>query len=155
MADSLTHADSILISASPEQVYDVVSDVTRTGEWSPICKECWWDEGEPASLGSFFIGKNVTADRIWETRSEVIEADRGRAFGWSVNGGRVIWIYSMRSVDLGTELTESWEFRPEGLEYFAQHYGAEAPAEIEKRRQAALSGIPVTLAALKRVIELG
>ena len=34
---ALTHRESILVTATPEAVYDLVSDVTRTGEWSPVC----------------------------------------------------------------------------------------------------------------------
>lgn len=153
MTNSLTHAESILIAASPEEVYATVSDVTRTGEWSPVCQECWWEEGEPAQLGSIFKGRNVTPERTWETRSEVIAADRGRAFGWSVEGGRVFWSYTMQPNAGGTLLTESWEFTAKGLDFFAQRFGADAPTEIEHRRQSAETGIPVTLRALKQVIE--
>ncbi|HUP73352.1 MAG TPA: SRPBCC family protein [Acidimicrobiales bacterium] len=31
---------SIHIDASPEQVYDLVTDVTRMGEWSPETHRC-------------------------------------------------------------------------------------------------------------------
>jgi ribosome-associated toxin RatA of RatAB toxin-antitoxin module len=56
----LTYADSIVVSCSPETLYDMVSDVTRMGEWSPICKSCWWDEGDGPSVGSWFTGRNET-----------------------------------------------------------------------------------------------
>jgi len=151
--EPLTYAESILIAASPGEVYAVVSDVTRTGEWSPVCRDCWWDEGDGPRVGSFFTGRNVTADRTWETRCEVIAAEEGRAFGWSVTEGNVHWVYSMEPVEAGTELTESWEFTVKGQEFFAERFGADAPAEIEKRRRAALAGIPATLAAMKAVIE--
>jgi ribosome-associated toxin RatA of RatAB toxin-antitoxin module len=150
---SLTYSDSILIAAPPEEVYAVVSDVTRTGEWSPICSECWWDEGNGPRVGSFFTGRNVTPDRTWETRCEVVVADEGTAFGWSVTDGNVHWVYAMKSVDGGTELTESWEFTPKGQAFFAQRFGDDAPTEIAKREQAARAGIPATLSAMKRVIE--
>ncbi|MBP1326870.1 hypothetical protein JOF28_002102 [Leucobacter exalbidus] len=152
---SLTHSESIVISASPDEVYAVVSDVTRTGEWSPVCNACWWDKGDGPRIGAFFTGRNVTPERTWETRSEVVIAEPGKAFGWSVAEGRVLWTYSMQPVPAGTELTESWEFTPTGQAFFAQKMGERAPAEIESRRQAALSGIPVTLAAIKRIIEQG
>lgn len=35
--ESLTHAASIHIPAPPSVVYAAISDVTRTGEWSPVC----------------------------------------------------------------------------------------------------------------------
>jgi ribosome-associated toxin RatA of RatAB toxin-antitoxin module len=42
---SLSYSESILISRSAEALYDLISDVTRMGEWSPVCKACWWDSG--------------------------------------------------------------------------------------------------------------
>lgn len=153
MTTSLTFADSIEILATPEEVYATVSDVTRTGEWSPVCQECWWDEGDGPRVGAFFTGRNVTPDRTWETRCEVIAADEGRRFGWSVSGGRVFWIYTLEPTERGTVLSESWEFTPEGQAFFAERFGDDAPAEIEARRRTALEGIPTTLAAIKRVVE--
>ncbi len=42
--DTRRHSGSIAIKRSPEELYDVVSDVTRMGGWSPVCSACWWDE---------------------------------------------------------------------------------------------------------------
>lgn len=155
MTESLTYAESIVIEAKPEEVYAAVSDVTRTGEWSPICRECWWDEGDGPHVGAHFTGRNQTGDRTWETRSEVVVAEVGRAFGWSVNDGKVLWTYTMAPVAAGTELTESWEFTPLGQAFFAERYGADAAAEIRTRTEHAHQGIPATLAAIKRVVEGG
>ena len=56
---TLTHSDSIVIASSPENLYDLVCDITRMGAWSPVCKECWWDEGAGPAVGSWFTGRNV------------------------------------------------------------------------------------------------
>ncbi|GAA1553035.1 SRPBCC family protein [Brevibacterium picturae] len=153
MTESLTFADSILIEADPATVYATVADVTRTGEWSPICRECWWDEDDGPRVGAWFTGHNVTPDREWQTRSQVIVADEGRAFGWSVGPGRVHWTYSMQEAAGGTLLTESWDFLPEGQEFFTEKYGAHAAEQIAERTSAARAGIPETLSAIKKVIE--
>ena len=153
MTESLTFADSIHISTDPMTVYRTVADVTRAGEWSPICRECWWDEGDGPRVGAWFTGRNVTPDREWQTRSRVVVADEGRAFGWSVGPGRVIWTYNVQDADGGTLLTESWEFLPEGQEFFAEKYGARASEEIAARTASAQTGIPETLAAIKQVVE--
>ena len=42
---ALEFSASIVVSVEPDELYDIVSDVTRTGEWSPVCRACWWDEG--------------------------------------------------------------------------------------------------------------
>ena len=153
MTQSLTYADSIVIDASPAEVYALVSDVARTGEWSPICRECWWDEGEGPAVGSFFTGRNVTPERTWETRCEVVAAEPGAEFGWSVNGGAVFWRYAMKAAGSGTELTESWEFTEAGQELFKTRFGDAAAAQIAAREKAAHEGIPATLAAMKRLVE--
>ncbi|GAB3069086.1 SRPBCC family protein [Nocardioides zeae] len=152
MTSSRTFSDSIVVAASPEAVWDVVSDVTRTGEWSPICRACWWDEGDGPRVGAHFTGRNETPDRTWETRSEVVVADPGRAFGWAVNDRRVFWSYTIEPVDGGSRLTESWEFTPRGQEFVTAKFG---PEGVELREQMAREGIPVTLAAIKAVVERG
>lgn len=149
----LTHSESVVVAASPEEVYDLVSDVTRTGEWSPVCVACWWDEGATGRAGDWFTGRNVTPERTWETRSLVDVADRGREFAWLVGGSRARWGYTLEPVEGGTRLTESWEFLPGGLAFMEERYGADAPAQVQARVRAAHEGIPATLAAIKRIAE--
>ncbi len=151
--DRLTHSDSIVVARSPEDLYAMVSDITRMGEWSPICKACWWDEGDGPRVGARFTGRNELPERTWETRSEVVAADPGREFAFVVNGKVVRWGYTFVPVDGGTELTESWEFLPGGFEYFEERFGEDAPAQIADRFEKAKTGIPETLAAIKRAAE--
>lgn len=157
MMSCLSYSESIVVACSPERLYDLISNVSRTGEWSPICTACWWDEdedeGDGARLGSWFTGRNEVPGRTWETRSQVVVAQRGREFAFVVGGSLVRWGYSLTPIDGGTQLTESWEFRPEGIAMFEEKYGATAQAEIANRTKAAHDGIPVTLKAIKRLAE--
>jgi hypothetical protein len=146
-------SDSIVVACPPEAVYDLVSDVTRTGEWSPTCRACWWDEGDGPRAGAWFTGRNETPARTWETRSQVEVADRGREFAWLVGGSWVRWAYGLEPADGGTRLTESWEFLPDGLARVEERYGEDAAAVIAERTRAAHESIPVTLAAIKAVAE--
>jgi len=150
---TLTHSDSVVVSVPPEALYALVSDVTRTGEWSPVCRACWWEEGRPGEVGSWFRGRNETPERTWETRSEVVAATPGREFSFVVGGSLVRWAYTFEPVDGGTRLTESWEFLPGGIALFHERYGDDAQRQIEDRTRAALEGIPATLAAIKRIAE--
>src|SRR4051794_32112181 len=153
--DELSHADSIVVAAAPGEVYDIVSDVTRTGEWSPICKACWWDEGDGPWVGARFTGRNEVPGRTWQTRSQVIEAERGREFAWVVSEGYVRWGFTFAPAEGGTLLTESWTFLPAGLAMFEQRFGADAQKQIDDRTRAAHVGIPASLAAIKRIAESG
>ncbi|MGW0736658.1 SRPBCC family protein [Streptomyces sp. NPDC002851] len=99
-----------VISASPDAVYHVVSDLGRSGEWSPECTGGSWVEGEPGTVGSIFRGDNVRGTDVvawapvirgpWTTESEVIEAEPGRVFRWSIldserNRQHSVWSYEI------------------------------------------------------------
>jgi hypothetical protein len=70
-----------------------------------------------------------------------------------VGGSLVRWGYAFEPVDGGTKPTESREFLPDGIAMFEKHFGDEAQTHIDARTQAAHSGIPVTLAAMKKSAE--
>ena len=148
-----TQSESILVSCSPDALYALVSDVTRTGEWSPICEACWWDEGDGPRVGAHFTGRNVTPSRTWETRSVVVAAEPGREFAWVVGPDIVRWGYLLEPQDGGTLLTETWQLQPGAPEFFATKWGDQAEAQLAERTEAARKGIPVTLAAIQSIAE--
>ena len=148
-----SYSESIIVACSAEALYDMVSDVTRMGEWSPICTGGWWDEGNGPTAGAWFSGRNEVPGRTWETRSLVLAAERGREFTFAVGGAWARWSYTFTPVDEGTRLTETWDFLPDGIARFHQKYGDEAEAQIANRIEAAHSGIPETLAAIKKAAE--
>jgi Polyketide cyclase / dehydrase and lipid transport len=131
----------------------MVSDVTRTGEWSPVCKACWWDEGCGADVGSWFTGRNELPERTWETRSQVLVPDPGREFAFLVGGKFARWGYTFAPVEGGTLVKESWEFLPGGIAMFKERFNADAESQIDSRSEAARSGIPARLQAIKRSAE--
>ncbi|MGV0838245.1 SRPBCC family protein [Mycolicibacterium thermoresistibile] len=154
LQERFSHSESIYIDAPPQQVWDVVTDIERTGEWSPICRACWWKE--PATgpeVGAWFHGRNESGDQVWETESLVVAAEEPVEFTWMVLGNAVRWSYVLAPEGDGTTLTESWALQPAGIEGFRQMFGDDADAELEVRREAALSGIPATLQAIKKIVE--
>jgi len=150
------HQESVTVEASAETLYDMVSNITRTGEWSPVCTSCRWDDGvEAGQVGVWFTGHNELPNRTWETRSVVVAAERGREFAWVVGGSFVRWGFALAPAETGkgTTLTESWEFLPGGIAMFEEKFGDAAHAQITDRTEQALDGIPKTLAAIKRIAE--
>ena len=153
--DTLRHSDSIVIHRSPQELYDMVADVTRMGEWSPVCKACWWDEGAGPRVGAMFTGRNEVPERTWETRCELLVVDPGREIAWAVAEPptRARWSYLFSAVEDGTELTETWELPPEGAAFFEKVFGDDAAKQIGLRSDAAEAGIEATLAAIKKAAE--
>jgi Polyketide cyclase / dehydrase and lipid transport len=103
---------SIYIEASRERVYELASDVTRMGEWSPETYSCTWLDGATeAAVGARFKGNNRRGLLRWSNTPEVIAADRGREFAFRrvVLGNEVDWRYRMLPEGSGTRLSESYQ----------------------------------------------
>lgn len=137
---------SVTVPVDAARAYDMVADVTRMGEWSPVCKVCTWDDGAGPAVGSWFTGKNVAGEREWETRCEVVAATPGEEFAWIVGGteeGYVRWGYRFTPVERGTEVEESWQII-RLHDRMAQMSDEQAEAMVERTR----SSIEATLANL-------
>jgi len=107
---------AIQIAAPPARVYALIADITRMGEWSPECYRCEWvgDVREP-TVGARFQGHNRMGPIRWTTTCEIVSAQPGREFAFTVmhdKGDResTRWRYVLNDMDAGTELTESFEF---------------------------------------------
>lgn len=148
-----TYSDSITVHAPAQAVYELVSDISRTGEWSPTCVRCEWDDPAWTGVGATFTGYNETPSRSWQTTSTVIAAEPGSRFAWEVGNGFVRWSYDLRPAGDDTNVSETWTFLPAGLEFFAEKFGDEAAEAIETRTQRAKDDIPRTLARMKQIAE--
>ena len=101
------------INATPERVYELVSDLPRMGEWSPENVGGAWVGGATGpAVGARFKGKNRKGGKRWSTISTVVTAEPATdfAFDVSVKGFAVArWGYRMEAVDGGTRVTEYWD----------------------------------------------
>jgi len=81
MATAKRGQASIHIAADPVVIYDLLSDVTRMGQWSPECYRCeWLDRASAAVEGVRFRGYNRLGRYRWATTAVVTVARRGREF---------------------------------------------------------------------------
>lgn len=103
---------SRVISATPERVYELVSDLPRMGEWSPENNGGTWLGGiTTPTVGSKFKGKNAHGWRRWSTLATVVVADPGKEFTFDVTstGMKLArWGYRLEAVEGGTKVTEAW-----------------------------------------------
>jgi len=111
-----TDSVSVVVDARAEQIYDLVADMPRMGEWSNECARVEWTNGATAAEpNATFIGHNQTGPRgmiRWSRRGRVLTAERGREFAFATEeGGRegVIWRYRFAHRGDGTTVTESYE----------------------------------------------
>src|SRR5690625_2257941 len=100
-------AASLHIEAPAEQLWDMVADVTRMGEWSPECYRCRWFGREKQPVpGARFVGFNKRGIVRWATPNVVQEAERGKVFSFQVVGSKTIWGYRFQPEGTGTRVTE-------------------------------------------------
>lgn len=117
MKDSVTlHMD-----ATPQQVWDVVSDITRTGEWSPETFEARWTRGSTGpEVGAWFKGhvrRSGKGPVVYWSLCQVTACEPGREFGFVVYGpGNTKinnWHYLVEpAADGGADVTESFRMEP-------------------------------------------
>jgi len=102
-------SESIDILAPSDQVWRMITDVTRIGEWSPetVAAE-WLDGAEGAAVGAKFKGRNKRRG-AWSTTCTVTAATPGRDFAFCVGKGETTWRYDLAPVDGGCRVTESFE----------------------------------------------
>jgi uncharacterized protein YndB with AHSA1/START domain len=104
----------VTIAAPPARVYQLVSDISRMGDWSPECRGGEWVGGASGpEVGAMFRGHNRLGRYRWSTTSKVVAASPGREFAFTVIvRGResTRWRYRLEPISGGTAVTESYEF---------------------------------------------
>jgi len=146
----LRTSHTVVISADPNDLYAMVSDITRTGEWSPVNVGGQWDPGAGPRNGSWFTGRNQVGGREWSTRSQVTAASPGQEFAFVVGGasdGWVRWGYTFEPTADGTAVTESWE-----VLRIVPHMG-QTDDELLDLRDRTQANLQATLQALKPIAE--
>ena len=151
--ETLRESSSIVVARPADDLYEMVADVTRMGDWSPVCKACWWNDGGGPQVGATFTGRNELPERIWETTSEVVAAAPGKEFAFVVTATGTRWGYTFSPVEGGTEITESWEFPEQGFTVLAERFPDDAEAQVANRQELARTGMAATLAAIKKAAE--
>jgi len=105
----------VLINTDTKTVYKLISDVTRTGEWSPECRRCQWlDNDQRAAVGARFRGWNRSGLVRWSRLVEVVSADPSREFTFRTltdrfNKDSTTWRYTLECEDGQTRLRHSYE----------------------------------------------
>lgn len=101
---------SLDIAATPERVWEVVSDVTLMPQWSAELLSVEWAEGSSGpALGAEFLGRNRhEAVGEWTTRSQIVVFEPSRTFGWAVGDVQnpsATWTFELEPIPGGTRLS--------------------------------------------------
>jgi uncharacterized protein YndB with AHSA1/START domain len=163
----LTAAAEEIIAARPEQVWDLVADITQIGGWSPECiRATWLDPPGSPRRGARFTGHNRLPNGFeYEVTCVVTEAERPRAFAWVVLDDSddplrpsSRWRYQIDPLAGGGSRVQHRFAHGPGASYLrtaAAKTPNQAAAIIVARRDRLRSNMSTTLRAMKAAAESG
>ena len=138
-----------VVAAPAQLLYDLVSDVTRMGEWSPETTSCRWVGGATGPrVGARFRGSNRNGWRRWSTSCTVVAAEPGSRFSFDVDLWWMPisrWTYEFLPEGRGTRVRESWtDRRAAWMDRFGKPVRGITDTHAHNR-----AGMGATLAALR------
>ena len=141
------------MNAAPEVVWDLVTDVTKIGLYSPETFEAeWLDGADGPAIGARFRGhvKRNGRGPIYWTECKVVSCHQGREFGFSVMWRSKpvnTWTYRLEPLGEGTDVTESYRLADNlGMRIYWKLAGT-------RRGKTNLDGMRSTLERIKAVAE--
>lgn len=122
---------SRVIAAPPQAIFDVLADPTKhsiiDGSGTLVGAK-----GNPPRL---FLGAKFGMQMSFHAtmRNKVVEFEEGRQIGWR-HIGQHVWRYRLEPVDGGTEVTETFDWRPSPVPWLleANKIPQKHPASMEK-----------------------
>jgi len=103
------------LTASVEAVWQVVADVTRTGEWSHECLHVeWLGSATSAVPGARFRGGNKSLWWRWSRTSEITHVEAGRLIAWhNIATWRFVdsteWCITLEPLPTGTRIVQTYD----------------------------------------------
>ncbi len=109
----------LTIDADPRTLWGMISDVTRTAEWSPdVIASVWVDPG-PAVGARFESVNRMPLIRHWRSGATVTECDPGGRFAFGVGANpddpNTTWTWDLDPTMGGTIVRLSYEMYHEPL----------------------------------------
>jgi uncharacterized protein YndB with AHSA1/START domain len=99
-ADRELRAEAI-VEASPEQVWERLTDLKLMAEWSPELVKMVPLKRGGLRPGQWYLGINRRKAVVWPTRSVVADVAPARRLVWDTKSSGAQWIWELEEVDAG------------------------------------------------------
>lgn len=143
---------AIDIDATPQDVWAVVADLKRMGEWSPQCKRMYIVGGTVAK-GTRTINLNRRGPVFWPTTSKVVRFEPNKEVAFRIVENGVIWSFEIEPTETGVRLTERRTVPPAGTSKISQFLVTKVAGGNEAFETELNKGINNTLARIKQTVE--
>lgn len=148
----------VLVEASIERVWELVTDVNLAGRFSPEFRGASWVDDGPR-LGARFTGRNEHPARgSWETTSWVNTYEPRRAFGWAVSDPdhpSATWWYTLDETDGKVRLCHGGRMgpAPSGLTAAIERMPEQEERIVARRLEEWRMGMQATVEGIKALAE--
>ncbi len=155
MGEKTRVSASTEIAAPCGQVYAMVTDLPRMGEWSPDNKGGKWLGGASAAApGAKFKGSNQHGKKKWSGVVRINDATAPSRFDFTTIAGPFQfgdWTYEIEPTATGCKVTESWTDKRNAV--FSLPVLGKMITGVGDRATHNLAAIETTLANLKKSAE--
>ncbi|MFE6920924.1 hemerythrin domain-containing protein [Nocardia sp. NPDC057663] len=147
---SLGGRQEVMTSAAPRAVWNILTDVTRIGEWSHECRRARWLDGATgAAVGARFTGDSKSGVMRWSRTCTITVLQAPREMAWtthgSIFGDRTEWRYTLEPTESGTRIVQTYRVLAMPI-WFDRLVWLSTPAHHDRRN--ALHGDLTRLARL-------
>ena len=149
---SKTLEASIDVDASPEQVWKIVSDLKRMGEWSPQCKKMKVFGGD-VRKGTTTLNVNRKGLLVWPTTAKVVDFAPNKSIAFRITENKTIWSYTLTPNGTGTTVVEKRE-APTGTSAVSGFLVSKVLGGTEQFDVELIDGMNETLRRIKSESEL-
>ena len=142
---------TVEVAATPERVWELVSDLPRMASWSPQVVRTF--QRGPTGIGTRMVNINRSGWKVWPTRSKVIRYEPPREIAFRVKDNLTIWSYTLEPTPTGgTRIVQRRE-APDGLAPSAARLQGLAMGGVDRFDEEVEAGMRVTLERIRA--ELG
>ncbi|MGI8954876.1 MAG: SRPBCC family protein [Nocardioidaceae bacterium] len=152
MTDPRPIEANIEIDAPPREVWAVVSDLERMGEWSPQCLRM--RVFGPVRLGGRAVNLNRQGMRVWPSTAKVVQYEPQRAIAFRITENRTVWSFELGETSTGTRVTERRE-TPDGLSTLSAFSTDRLLGGTAEFEEGLPRGVEQTLRRIKAEVERG
>lgn len=151
--ESASIEGSIEIDATPQRVWEIVSDIRNATEWADQTARVF-ALGRGTGEGTRSININKNGLVVWPTTAKVVEYIPGRRIANRITENFTIWVFDLEPAGTGTRLTERRE-TPRGISALSRFLASTVFGGREKFTSTLDRGVTSSLKRIKTMAEQG
>lgn len=142
------------VDATPERVWDLLTDFGRMPEWSPELVRMVPLKRGGLREGQWYLGINRRKAVVWPTRSVVAVLEPGRSLAWDTTSSGARWIWELAPAGDSTHVVHRRPV-PTSLTVGSKVFAGAFLGGTEGHADELEEGMAHTLARLKAAAEAG